>query len=43
VPGGVFLLGTDQVVFELDAEGPAMAVEVAPFAMDQFEVSSSAE
>lgn len=38
VPGGAFKLGTDEIVFPLDAEGPARPATVGPFVMDKYEV-----
>eukprot|EP00160_Parvularia_atlantis_P013299 Unigene2778_Nuclearia_a/m.8607 Unigene2778_Nuclearia_a/g.8607 ORF Unigene2778_Nuclearia_a/g.8607 Unigene2778_Nuclearia_a/m.8607 type:complete len:350 (+) Unigene2778_Nuclearia_a:38-1087(+) len=42
VPGGEFLMGTDQVHFPQDFEGPARRVTVRPFWLDRTEVANAA-
>jgi sulfatase modifying factor 1 len=40
LPGGTFLMGTDEIRFPEDGEGPAREVRVGPFAIDRFAVSN---
>lgn len=40
VPGGTFLMGSDDKTFPDDHEGPIRPVTVAPFAIDRFAVSN---
>lgn len=40
LPGGTFLMGTDEVGFPEDGEGPVREVTVGPFAIDRFAVSN---
>jgi formylglycine-generating enzyme required for sulfatase activity len=41
LPGGTFLMGTDEVVFPDDGEGPVREVAVSPFATDRHAVSNA--
>uniref|UniRef100_A0A2M4API7 Putative sulfatase-modifying factor 1 n=1 Tax=Anopheles triannulatus TaxID=58253 RepID=A0A2M4API7_9DIPT len=40
IPGGEYMIGTDQPVFPADNESPARPVTVAAFYLDQYEVSN---
>lgn len=40
LPGGRFLMGSDDKTFPADNEGPIRPVDVAPFAIDRFAVSN---
>ncbi|XP_043932341.1 formylglycine-generating enzyme [Protopterus annectens] len=41
IPGGVFIMGTDEPAIPQDGEGPARRVHVDQFYMDVFEVSNA--
>ena len=40
IPGGKYFVGTNEVVFESDGEGPQREVEVEKFYLDKYEVSN---
>ncbi len=40
LPGGTFLMGTDEAVFPEDGEGPVREVAIRPFAIDLYAVSN---
>lgn len=42
IPGGEFIMGTNEPVFEADGEHPARRVKVKEFYMDTYEVSNMA-
>lgn len=41
IPGGKYLIGTDEQIFESDKEGPEREVELEQFYLDKYQVSNS--
>lgn len=40
IPGGKYLIGTNEPIFETDKEGPEREVEIVKFYLDKYEVSN---